>query len=440
MRLETKSRFIFTPTTSKRLSGAGDRVLEAGAGAGRFTIELAKLGVEITVGDVSKVQLDLNERYVSEAELEAQVVSRVLLDVSDLSGFKEPFDAVVCYGGPLSYVLDKAEQTFGELLRLTKPGGYALLSVMSLLGTTRSAFEKITTLDTYPEVVNRVNSDGVLMPNLSHFPHKMYRFSELKALVQKYPCHLVAASAANYLSPGRDEFLATHLQSPERKEQFLAWELDYCAEEGAIDGGHTHYRRRTEGRSMKKILVIDNYDSFTYNLVQYLGELGVETVVWRNNQFDLEAIRDLNPDGIVISPGPCTPNEAGHSVEVIKQYDQAYPILGVCLGHQSIGAAYGANVVRANKIMHGKTSQVRHDGTATFKNLPEEVTATRYHSLIVRDLPTELVPNAWVNDDGEEVVMGLRHAEYPVWGVQFHPESILTDTGHKMLQNFLDIC
>ena len=191
---------------------------------------------------------------------------------------------------------------------------------------------------------------------------------------------------------------------------------------------------------MKKILVIDNYDSFTYNLVQYLGELGVETVVWRNDQFDLDAIRDLNPDGIVISPGPCTPTEAGHSVEVIKQYDQTYPILGVCLGHQSIGAAYGANVVRANKIMHGKTSQIRHDGTATFKNLPEEVTATRYHSLIVKDLPAALVPNAWVTDDGEEVVMGLRHAELPVWGVQFHPESILTDTGHKMLQNFLDIC
>lgn len=191
---------------------------------------------------------------------------------------------------------------------------------------------------------------------------------------------------------------------------------------------------------MKKILVIDNYDSFTYNLVQYLGELGVETVVWRNDQFDLDAIRDLNPDGIVISPGPCTPTEAGHSVEVIKQYDQTYPILGVCLGHQSIGAAYGANVVRANKIMHGKTSQIRHDGTATFKNLPEEVTATRYHSLIVKDLPATLVPNAWVTDDGEEVVMGLRHAELPVWGVQFHPESILTDTGHTMLQNFLDIC
>ena len=191
---------------------------------------------------------------------------------------------------------------------------------------------------------------------------------------------------------------------------------------------------------MKKILVIDNYDSFTYNLVQYLGELGVETVVWRNDQFDLEAIKDLNPDGIVISPGPCTPTEAGHSVEVIKQYDQTYPILGVCLGHQSIGAAYGANIVRANKIMHGKTSQIWHDGTATFKNLPEEVTATRYHSLIVKDLPAQLVPNAWVTDDGEEVVMGLRHAELPVWGVQFHPESILTDTGHTMLQNFLDIC
>lgn len=191
---------------------------------------------------------------------------------------------------------------------------------------------------------------------------------------------------------------------------------------------------------MKKILVIDNYDSFTYNLVQYLGELGVETVIWRNDQFELEDIKKLNPDGIVVSPGPCTPTEAGYSVEVIQTYGQEKPILGVCLGHQSIGAAYGANVVRANKIMHGKTSQIRHDGTATFRGLPEEVTATRYHSLIVKDLPPVLIPNAWVNDDGEEVIMGLRHAEYPVWGVQFHPESILTDTGHKMLQNFIDIC
>ena len=189
-----------------------------------------------------------------------------------------------------------------------------------------------------------------------------------------------------------------------------------------------------------KILVIDNYDSFTYNLVQYLGELGITPTVWRNDQFSLEDIDALAPDGIVVSPGPCTPTEAGHSVEVIKRYGERTPIFGVCLGHQSIGQAYGASVVRAPKIMHGKTSEIRHDGTASFKDLGESVTATRYHSLIVRDLPDVLEANAWVNDDGEEVIMGLRHKSYPVWGVQFHPESILTETGKQMLQNFLDVC
>ncbi len=189
-----------------------------------------------------------------------------------------------------------------------------------------------------------------------------------------------------------------------------------------------------------KILVIDNYDSFTYNLVQYLGELGITPTVWRNDQFSLEDIDDLNPDGIVVSPGPCTPTEAGHSVEVIKRYSEKTPIFGVCLGHQSIGQAYGASVVRAPKIMHGKTSEIRHDGTASFKDLGESVTATRYHSLIVKDLPNVLEANAWVNDGGEEVIMGLRHKTYPVWGVQFHPESILTETGKQMLQNFLDVC
>ncbi len=204
-----------------------------------------------------------------------------------------------------------------------------------------------------------------------------------------------------------------------------------------------------------KILVIDNYDSFTYNLVQYLGELGADPTVWRNNQFGLEDVGALRPDGIVVSPGPCTPTEAGHSVEVIRRYGEHTPILGVCLGHQSIGAAYGAAVVRAPKIMHGKTSEVRHDGTATFAGLPARVTATRYHSLIVRDLPDALVANAWADDDlagsdemkdnidgnttREEIIMGLRHRDFPVWGVQFHPESVLTETGHAMLQNFLDI-
>lgn len=190
----------------------------------------------------------------------------------------------------------------------------------------------------------------------------------------------------------------------------------------------------------KRILMIDNYDSFTYNLVQYLGELKADMIIWRNDQFDLKDIQDLKPDGIVISPGPCTPYEAGHSIEVIKQYGKDIPMFGVCLGHQSIGAAYGAKVVRANKIMHGKTSKVNHNSTAMFKDLPNGLTATRYHSLIVCDVPDELVPNAWVNDDGEEVIMAMCHRDYPIWGVQFHPESILTESGHKMLQNFLDIC
>lgn len=191
---------------------------------------------------------------------------------------------------------------------------------------------------------------------------------------------------------------------------------------------------------MKRVLVIDNYDSFTYNLVQYLGELGVEPIVWRNDQFELADIDALNPDGIVVSPGPCTPNEAGHSVEVIRRYGARTPVLGVCLGHQSIGAAFGARVERAPLIMHGKTSEVSHDGTGVFSGLPETVTVTRYHSLIVRGLPEVLEANAWVDEAGERVVMGLKHREYPVWGVQFHPESILTETGKAMLANFLDIC
>ncbi len=191
---------------------------------------------------------------------------------------------------------------------------------------------------------------------------------------------------------------------------------------------------------MKRVLIIDNYDSFTYNLVQYLGELGVEPIVWRNDAFELSDIDALGPDGIVVSPGPCTPNEAGHSVEVIRRYGARTPVLGVCLGHQSIGAAFGAKVERAPLIMHGKTSVVSHDGTGVFDGLPEQVTVTRYHSLIVRDLPEVLEANAWVDEAGERVVMGIRHTEYPVWGVQFHPESVLTDTGKVMLKNFLDIC
>jgi ubiquinone/menaquinone biosynthesis C-methylase UbiE len=220
---------------------AGDSVLEAGAGAGRFTIELAKLGANITVGDISKVQLELNEKYVKQAAFEERVEARVQLDITSLAEFEDnQFDAVVCYGGPLSYVLDKAEQAVNEMLRVTKPGGHIFLSVMSYLGITRSLFELITTLKNYPEVVNRVNANGLLTPDDgAHHAHKAYRYRELKKLLQASPCKIVAASAANYLSLGRDEFLQTHLQTEELKQMFLAWELDFCAEEGAVDGG-TH--------------------------------------------------------------------------------------------------------------------------------------------------------------------------------------------------------
>ena len=186
-----------------------------------------------------------------------------------------------------------------------------------------------------------------------------------------------------------------------------------------------------------RILLIDNYDSFTYNLVQYLGELGAELTVWRNDAFTLAQVRELNPDAIVVSPGPCTPLEAGLSVDVIRNLGPQYPVLGVCLGHQSIGQAYGAAVGRALLPVHGKTSPVRHDGTGLFAGLPGGVTVTRYHSLVVRDLPPELVATAWTTDPGEEIVMALRHRDYPVFGVQFHPESIATEHGMDMLRNFL---
>ncbi|OGW60729.1 MAG: anthranilate/aminodeoxychorismate synthase component II [Nitrospirae bacterium RBG_16_64_22] len=186
------------------------------------------------------------------------------------------------------------------------------------------------------------------------------------------------------------------------------------------------------------ILLIDNYDSFTYNLVQYLGELGAEIEVVRNDQITLDQIAERNPSQIVISPGPCTPKEAGISVAAIKRFAGKIPILGVCLGHQSIGEAFGGDVIRADRLMHGKTSMIRHDGKTIFRGLPNPFEATRYHSLIVRreTLPACLEISAETEDG---VIMGLRHREYPVEGVQFHPESILTAAGKDLLRNFLNV-
>ncbi len=187
--------------------------------------------------------------------------------------------------------------------------------------------------------------------------------------------------------------------------------------------------------------MIDNYDSFTFNLVQYLQELGAEVRVERNDALDVAAIERLAPSHIVISPGPCTPNEAGVSLALIRALGPRVPTLGVCLGHQSIGQAYGGTVLRADTIMHGKTSLIRHRGEGVFAGLPDPFTATRYHSLVVAeaDLPDCLAITAWSErDDGSrEAIMGLRHREHPVEGVQFHPESILTEHGHALLQNFL---
>jgi anthranilate synthase component 2 len=160
-------------------------------------------------------------------------------------------------------------------------------------------------------------------------------------------------------------------------------------------------------------------------------------IVWRNDQFSLEDVKTLKPDGIVVSPGPCTPLEAGHSVEVIKHFGPQIPTLGVCLGHQSIGQAFGARVVRARNLMHGKTSSIMHDGSGVFTGLPNDFTATRYHSLVIEDLPDVLEVNAWVDEAHGRTVMGVRHRDYPVHGVQFHPESALTEHGHTMLENFL---
>jgi para-aminobenzoate synthetase component 2 len=184
------------------------------------------------------------------------------------------------------------------------------------------------------------------------------------------------------------------------------------------------------------ILVIDNYDSFTYNLVQYLGEMGEELAVHRNDQITVEDVEAMAPDRIIISPGPCTPNEAGISVATIRRMARQTPILGVCLGHQSIGQAFGGEIVRAGRLMHGKTSPIRHDGRTIFRGLPSPFEATRYHSLLVRrDTLPDCLEISAETEEGE--IMGLRHRDLPVEGVQFHPESVLTEHGKELLRNFV---
>jgi anthranilate synthase/aminodeoxychorismate synthase-like glutamine amidotransferase len=190
------------------------------------------------------------------------------------------------------------------------------------------------------------------------------------------------------------------------------------------------------------VFVLDNYDSFTYNLVQYLGELGAEVEVRRNDQVTVDQVEALAPERIVVSPGPCTPSDAGISVELIRRFAGRVPVLGVCLGHQAIGEAFGGKIVRAKNLMHGKTSQVDHDGKTIFAGLASPMTATRYHSLIVSDdgLPPELEVSAHtIEQDGTKVIMGLRHRRFPVEGVQFHPESVLTDQGKRLVENFLKV-
>jgi anthranilate synthase component 2 len=190
------------------------------------------------------------------------------------------------------------------------------------------------------------------------------------------------------------------------------------------------------------LLMIDNYDSFTYNLVQYFGELGADVRVYRNDQITIQEIEALNPEKIVISPGPCTPNEAGISLEVIKHFAGKKPILGVCLGHQSIGQAFGGEIIHAKEIMHGKISPVFHNNSSVFKGIPNPFNATRYHSLVINkdSIPDCFEITAWTqNEDGTiDEIMGVQHKTLPIEGVQFHPESILTDHGHALLKNFLD--
>ena len=191
------------------------------------------------------------------------------------------------------------------------------------------------------------------------------------------------------------------------------------------------------------ILMIDNYDSFTYNIVQYLGELGANVKVVRNDMLSIKDIEHMEPEKIVISPGPCTPNEAGISVETINHFHIKLPILGICLGHQSIGAAFGGNIIKAKKIMHGKTSQIHHHQTYIFKDIPTPYIATRYHSLVIEEntIPDclEIIAETKSEDHSDNEIMAIRHKDYHTYGVQFHPESIMSEYGHQILQNFLEI-
>jgi len=195
-------------------------------------------------------------------------------------------------------------------------------------------------------------------------------------------------------------------------------------------------------RQKTVVFVLDNYDSFTYNLVQYLGELGAQIEVRRNDQVSVAQVEELKPDHILISPGPCTPQEAGISIDLIRHFAGKVPLFGVCLGHQAMGEAFGGKVVRAKNLMHGKTSRVEHDGKTICRGVESPMTATRYHSLIVAEdnLPSELEVSAHtIERDGSRVIMGLRHKKFPVEGVQFHPESVLTDAGKKLVENFLHL-
>jgi len=220
----------------------------------------------------------------------------------------------------------------------------------------------------------------------------------------------------------------------------------------SADYNALRHRERSSGMTVRlgnwgklisvMVFVLDNYDSFTYNLVQYLGELGAEVVVRRNDQVTVPEVGAMHPERILLSPGPCTPQEAGICIDLVRHFAGKVPVLGVCLGHQAIGAAFGGEIVRAPKLMHGKTSEVQHDGRTIFKGLRSPMTATRYHSLIVQEkgLPKDLEISAYATENGgSRVIMGLRHKQFPVEGVQFHPESVLTREGKKLVENFLRI-